>query len=168
MTDLELQRALAGELKKMCETHSLKKLDGEDWKAYNIYSQDKPYKDDEDDKAQEDYIIVLLDDEETFKDEAGKWKWKVCVQFIISIELYDESNQGNLILANLMNQIDSHFRKHCIVGGCCTMDSKSYKKFNHECYEGFYESALITYWEFPVIEPEWIDEETMEGIGEYV
>ena len=47
MTDLDLQDAIIKEIEKLTENQSLKKLNGEVWKDYNLYRQEKPYKDDE-------------------------------------------------------------------------------------------------------------------------
>ncbi|MDE7201929.1 MAG: hypothetical protein K2O91_08520 [Lachnospiraceae bacterium] len=99
MTDLDLQDAIIREIRGLVNNQSLKKLDDEVWKVYNIYRQDKPYKDDAEDEDQEDYIIVMLDEEDT--NDLGRWV--VTVHILISIMLLEKSHQGNLILANLMN-----------------------------------------------------------------
>lgn len=156
MTDLDLQDALMKELEELAEHQSLKKLDGEVWKDFNIYRQDKPYKDDEQDAGQEDYIIVMLDDEDT--DQDGRWI--VNVHMLISIMLFEEENQGNLILATLMNQIDLHLSKKGIIAGRYEMEREKYKRFNHECYPNYYECDYITRWKLP--------EANMEGVEEYI
>lgn len=150
MTDLELQDAIICEIKELAKRQSLKKMNGEVWKDFNIYKQEKPYKDDEDDEEQEDYIIVLINDEDT--DEDGNWI--VEIQFIISIILYEEAHQGNLILANLMNQLDMHFRKKGIIAGKYEMEAEAHKRFNHECPPTYYESALVTKWKIPAVQQE--------------
>lgn len=156
MTDLELQNALIGELEELVEHQSLKKLNGEVWKDFNIYRQDKPYKNDEEDDDQEDYIIVMLDEEET--DQDGRWI--VDVHMVISIFLFDEKKQGNVILATLMNQIDLHLSKKGIIAGRYEMEPKKYKAFNHECKPNYYECDFITRWKLPAA--------NMEGIGELI
>lgn len=154
MTDLELQQALVKELIYLTDHHSLKKLKGEDWKDFNIYIQDKPYKDDEDDDAQEDYLIVMIDDEDT--DSNGDWI--VQMHIIISICLYEEAHQGNIILANMMNVIDLHLRKKGIIGGKYQMEKEAHKRFNHECYPNYYECDYITSWKIPAPRAEFIEE----------
>lgn len=154
MTDLDLQDALIRELRGLAESQSLKKLDGEVWKDYNIYRQDKPYKDDEEDAEQEDYIIVMLDDEDTDSDGS----WIVTVHILISIMLFEEEHQGNLILANLMNQIDRHLCKKGLIADRYEMDEERHKRFNHECYPNYYECDYITKWRLPEISQEWIED----------
>ena len=83
MTDLHLQDALIQELKELTASHSLKKLNGEVWENYHIYRQDKPYKDEEETEEQADYIIVMIDDEDTDKDG----RWIVTIHMIFSIML---------------------------------------------------------------------------------
>lgn len=156
MTDLHLQDALIQELKYLTESHSLKKLNGDVWDNYHIYRQEKPYKDDDDVSEQEDYIIVMLDDEDT--DEDGCWI--VTVHMIFSIMLYDEENQGNLVLASLMNQVDLHLTKKGIIAGVYEMEKEKHKRFNQECYPNFYECDYITKWKLP--------EMNMEGIGDLI
>ena len=154
MTDLELQDALIREIKELVEHQSLKKLNGEVWKDFNIFRQDKPYKDDEADDDQEDYIIVMLDDEDT--DQDGRWI--VNVHMLISIMLFEEEHQGNLILATLMNQIDLHLSKKGIIAGKYEMEKEKHKRFNNECYPNYYECDLITRWKLPPVYMEGIDD----------
>lgn len=147
MTDLKLQEEIMGEIRALLDSQSLKKLDGSARKDFNVYRQDKPYKDDEEDEEQEDYIIVMLDDEDMGDDN----QWKVNVHILISIYLYDEEHQGNVILANLMNQIFMHFQKKGIIGGMFEMEHEAHKRFNQECYPNYYECDLITVWKLPEI-----------------
>ncbi len=154
MTDLALQEAIIQEIKEFTERQSLKKLEDEEWTDYNIYRQDKPYKDDGFDDDQEDYIIILIDDEDT--DPEGNWI--VTVQIIISIMLYEEQHQGNLILANLMNQMDMHFRKKGVINGQYEMEMERHKRFNHACPPNCYECAYITKWKLPDIQQEGLEE----------
>lgn len=156
MTDLDLQRELVHEVEELLEKQSLKKLDGEVWKNLNVYTQEKPYKDDDADEEQEDYIIVMLDDEDTDKDG----NWIVNVHMLMSITLYEEQHQGNLILANLMNQIDLHFMKKGIIAGKYEMETERHKRFNQECYPNYYECDYISKWKLP--------EAHMEGIEELI
>lgn len=157
MTDLDLQDAIIAELKELTEKQSLKKLNGEVWKDYNIYKQEKPYKDDEDDEDQEDYIIVMLDEEDT--DEEGNWM--VNVHILISIMLFEEQHQGNIILANLMNQIDLHFAKKGVIAGKYEVDkANKHKRFNDECFPNYYECDYISRWKLPAY--------NREGIGMFL
>lgn len=156
MTDLDLQNAIIREIQELIVNQSLKKLGDEVWKAYNIYRQDKPYKDDAEDEDQEDYIIVMLDEEDT--NELGRWV--VTVHIVISIMLLEESHQGNLILANLMNQLDQHFCKKGIIDGRYEMGRERHKRFNHECYPNYYECDYISKWELPEV--------YQEGIGDLI
>lgn len=153
MTDLDLQDAIIREIEELVEHQSLKKLDGEVWKDFDIYRQDKPYKDDGMDADQEDYIIVMLDDEDT--DQDGQWI--VNVHMLISIMLFEEEHQGNLILATLMNQIDLHLSKKGIIAGKYEMEKEKHKRFNNECYPNYYECDLITRWKLPLANMEGID-----------
>ena len=145
MTDLALQEAIINEIRRLTEQHSLKKADGEDWKDYAIYRQDKPYKDDMDDAAQEDYIIVMLDEE----DINSEGRWVVTVHIIISIMLPEDEQYGNLVLANLMNQLDLHFWTKRIIDNRYEMERERHKRFNHECYPNYFECDYITKWEMP-------------------
>lgn len=154
MTDLELQDALIREIEELVEHQSLKKLDGEVWKDFNIYRQDKPYKIDGEEDDQEDYIIVMLDDEDT--DQDGQWI--VTIHMLISIMLFEDEHQGNLILATLMNQIDLHLSKKGIIAGKYEMEKEKHKRFNNECYPNYYECDLITKWRLPAAHMEWDDD----------
>lgn len=153
MTDLDLQNAIIREIEELTEKQSLKKLDGEAWKDYNIYKQEKPYKDDEADMDQEDYIIVMLDDEDTNADG----EWVVNVHILLSIMLFEEQHQGNLILANLMNQLDLHFSKKKVIAGKYEMEVQRHKRFNNECYPNYYECDYITRWKLPAPHQEGIE-----------
>lgn len=154
MTDLDLQDVLIREIKELTDSQSLKKLDGEVWKDYKVYRQDKPYKDDETDEGQEDYIIVMLDDEDTDSDG----RWVVTVHILFSIMLFEEEHQGNLILANWMNQLDLHLCKKGVIGGRYEMEKERHKRFNNECYPNYYECDYITKWKLPEMNQEGIEE----------
>ncbi len=154
MTDLDLQDAIIREIQELTDNQSLKKLDGSVWRNYNIYRQDKPYKDDSDDAAQEDYIIVMLDEEDT----DGDGKWVVTVHIVMSIMLLEEEHQGNMILANLMNQLDLHFWKKRIIDSRYEIEQERHKRYNHECYPNYYECDYITKWKLPEV--------YQEGIGD--
>lgn len=153
MTDLDLQDVLIREIKELANRQSLMKMDGKVWKDYNIYRQDKPYKDDEEDADQEDYIIVMLDDEDTDPDG----RWVVTVHILISIMLFEEEHQGNLILANWMNQLDQYLCKKGVIGGRYEMEKERHKRFNNECYPNYYECDYITKWKLPESQKEGIE-----------
>ena len=156
MTVLDLQGAIIREIQELTVSQSLKKLDGEVWEDYNIYRQDKPYKNDAEEDDQEDYIIVMLDDEDT--NDAGHWV--VTVHIVISIMLMEEEHQGNLILANLMNQLDLHFMKKRVIDSRYEIENERHKRFNHECYPNYYECDYITKWVLPAVH--------QEGIGDLI
>lgn len=156
MTDLELQNALITEIEGLLERQSLKKPSGEAWRDIIVYRQDKPFKNDEDTEDQEDYIIVMLDDEDVGKD--GDGSWEVTVHIIISIMMYEVEHQGNILLANLMNQLDLHFRKQGFIGQRFEMLREAHKRFNHECYPNYYECDYITKWKLPLAQIEGIED----------
>lgn len=164
MTDIDLQTALIKELKDMCTEHSLmvpvRELDEDgqqdrltEWKDYNIYRQDKPYKAEELPEEQENYMIVAIWDEDTNEDG----DWIVEMHIIIGIELYEESRQGNLVLANLMNQIDYRLRTKGILCGQYEKELRAHKRFNDQCDPNYYECDYITYWKIPQIEQEGLE-----------
>lgn len=156
MTDLELQDEVICEIKNLLAHQSLKKPGGDVWTDIRVYRQDKPLKDDEDTEDQEDYIIVMLDDEDV--DGNGDGCWKVTLHIIISIMLYEVEHQGNILLADLMNQLDLHFRKMGIVGQRFEMLREAHKRFNHECFPNYYECDYITKWKLPTAQIEGIDD----------
>jgi hypothetical protein len=147
MTDLKLQEALVGEVREVLESQSVKLPGGSEWKNFHVYSQEKPYKNDEQDDDQENYIIVMLDDENLGEEN----RWKVHVHMIISICLYEEAHQGNMILADLMNKIYLHLVNRRFVAGMFEMEQEAHKRFNQECYKNFYECDLETVWKLPEI-----------------
>jgi len=164
MTDIDLQTAIMNELKDMCRDESLmmpiyeSDEDGparfDAWKEYNIYRQDKPYKNEELPEEQENYMLVTIGDEDT--DEDGNWI--VQIYIIIGISLYEESHQGNLILANLMNQIEYRFQTKGILVGQYQKEAKAHKRFSDQCEPDFYECNYITYWKIPQVIQEGLEE----------
>lgn len=164
MTDVDLQTAIIRELESMCKDESLmmpvyeptEDLIGQQfkaWKDFNIYRQDMPYKNEEMPDEQEDYLIVVIWDEDT--DDAGDWI--VEMHIIIGITLYEEEHQGNLILLNLMNQIDYRLRTKGILGKQYEKELKAHKRIN-ECEPNRYECDYITYWKIPQIIQEGLEE----------
>lgn len=152
MTDLELQDAVIREIRKLAEHQSLKKIDGEVWKDFNIYRQDKPYKNDVYDDGQEDYIVVMLDNEDIAED--GDGRWVVMLHIIINLMYEDPENQGNVILANLMNQIDLHFRRLGYLDGRFEMMREAHKCFDQEHDPTYVQCDYITTWKLPPLHME--------------
>lgn len=160
MTDLELQQALYEHVRSFLKDQGLEfpysnqetvvdEETGEEneqtiheWKPFNVYKQDKPYKTDENDEDEENYILIILNDEDG---EERSEDWIVEVQFIVGIELYEDDHQGNLIIANVMNKLWHYLRTHKIDGADLDRHDKA-KRFNQENYPNFYEGALITKW----------------------
>lgn len=156
MTDLELQDAVIREIRRLAERQSLKKQEGEVWKDFNIYRQDKPYKNDMYDEEQEDYIIVMLDDEDIEGD--GDGRWEVMLHIIICIMHEDRENQGNVILANLMNQIDLHFRRLGYLDQRFEMMRETHKRFDQDHAPTYFQCDYITKWKLPPIHMEDLEE----------
>lgn len=154
MTDLSLQDAVFEAVKEACKHYSVKIPKEKEWVPFNFYKQDKPYKTDDNDLDEENYIIVMVDDEDT--DENGDWI--VTLHIIASIYLDEDDAQGNLVLADLMNVIYMHLKKHPIIALQYEMEMEAHKRFNHECYPGFYECDLITKWKLPEIVPEGLED----------
>lgn len=157
MTDLELQKELYNRITAFLEEKGLQfpsmgEEAGEDpegeplaepsWKAFNVYIQDKPFKTDENDEEEENYIIIILNDEDG---RSNTEDWEIEIQFIVGIELYENEHQGNLIIANVMNNLWKLFRTTKIDGADLDRHNKA-KRFNQENYPNFYEGALITHW----------------------
>ena len=156
MTDIDLQRKIVKSLNELIENHGLAipKDSEEEWTDWNVYMQEKPYKTDENDELQEDYIIVFLTDEDT--DSDGNW---VCeIQFIIGFELFETEHQGHIILATAMNNIWQHFKTHDLDNGEYELLPKAHKRWNEENYPNYYEAALITRWKIKELE-------NLEGIA---
>ncbi|MCX4271878.1 MAG: hypothetical protein OSJ71_06415 [Acetatifactor sp.] len=155
MTDLDLQDAVIREIQALADHQSLKKLNGEVWKNLAIYRQDKPYKDDSNDDIQEDYILVMLGDEDM--EEKGDGQWVVTLHILICIGDEDPENQGNMALASLMNQLDLHFRKLGYVDQKYEMQKEAHKWFDHEIYPDFTQCDYVTKWKLPPVHIEGID-----------
>ena len=101
MTDLDLQKKLVGYTKKILEEQSLMRLDEQGlWQSFNVYANEVPVKTDYNDPYEQNYIIVLIGDEDEIDD-----KWRVEIQFIIGYADEDDNRQGHVITATLMNEI---------------------------------------------------------------
>jgi len=172
MVDTELQEILAKEVEKLIANHGLavpgrNPIDNPEieepyvkgdaiWKNWNVYRQEKPYKTDENDDELENYVIVIINDEDL--DSEGYWT--VEMQFIVSIELDEDDRQGHIIIASFMNELWKHFKTHNIAEGEAELVPKSAKKrWNQESYPNYYEAALICDWKFK-------DAEYVRGVEE--
>ena len=97
----------------------------------------------------------MLDDEDT--DSEGRWV--VTVHMLISTYVpfnEDTDHQGNMIIANIMNQIDLHLCKKGIIADMYEMEPQRKKRFSQECYQNYYECDYITKWKLPEINIEGI------------
>lgn len=168
MTDLDLQDAIIDELNEMIRQEKLQIAeDYEHIRDFKVYKQDKPYKSDyiniEDpnadyvDEAQENYILVVLDNEDL---DADGEHWTVMIHIIVSLHLYEEIHQGTVIIADILNNIYLWLKKKYIIGEQYSIESKAYKRFDWENYPVYSQGRLVTYWKLR--EPE------TEGLGEYL
>ncbi len=155
MTDLELQDAVIKEIGKLLEHQSLKKPNGQAWKNLSIYRQEKPYKDDINDELQEDYILVVLGDEDI--EENGDGCWMVTLHTVICLSNEDPENQENIALASLMNQIDLHFRKLGYIDQKYEMQKEAHKWFDNEHEAEYVQCDYVTKWKLPPVHMEGID-----------
>ena len=106
MTDLDLQEKLVERTKFVLEDQSIKHLDEEQlWQSFNVYANEVPVKTDYNDPYEENYIIVLLGDE----DEQSDGGWRVEVQYIIGYADTDDNRQGHVVTATLMNVLFMDF-----------------------------------------------------------
>ncbi len=154
MTDLDLAKSISKEVKSLIKENGLKKENGLNWKDFNIYDMDKPYKSDDDPDAQEDYIIIMIGDQDT--DSEGRWV--VQVHILVSIMLFDERHDGNAVILNVINQIDRRFSTKKILDGKYELEKEKHKRLNEECYPNYYEGDYITKWKLPAFNQEGIDE----------
>ena len=165
MVDTELQEILAQEVEKLIANHGLAipgRTESDDleteapyvkgdqvWKNWNVYRQEKPYKSDVNDEELENYVIVIINDE----DMDSEGNWTVQIQFIVAIELDEDDRQGHMILASFMNELWQHFKTNNIAEGEAELVPQSGKKrWNQESYPNFYEAALICNWKFKDVE----------------
>ncbi|MBO5551814.1 MAG: hypothetical protein J5966_07640, partial [Lachnospiraceae bacterium] len=175
-TDTELQDAVIEELKKV--KADWRKPGSTEWIDWKYYTQMKPQKQDailvdEDgnyvldengypimippetrDEDQEDYMVVMIDDEDENQD--GEW----VVQVIIAVSIYaeDDKNQGLRVIQDVLNRIWMHFAKQGIIAGKYEMEHGAKKRFNLENDTNFYEGVLITKWKLPRVFPESVSE----------
>lgn len=159
MTDLDLQKAIVDEVKEMIVSHHLQMCgEYDEIKDFTVYTQEKPYKNDYDidEEEQENYIIVMLDDEDINENQDY---WTVQVHIIISINLYEKQHQGNLIIADIMNNIHMWLTRKKSIGyqNQYKIEHRAHKRFNQECYPEYCEGDLITFWHLPIPEMEGVD-----------
>lgn len=102
------------------------------------------------DERQEDYIIVLIDDEDMGEDG----QWTVQIDIIVSMYCEDPLQQGNMVIQNVLNRIWMNFAKKAFIDNRYEMLKKAAKRFNQEAITNFYEGLLVTRWKLPRVFPE--------------
>lgn len=151
MTDLDLQKELANELRDHLLDDGIMMVRGKEFKDINVFKQDLPIKSDGDEDEDDDkiwnYIIVMIGDEDVVDGE-----WKVEIHFLIGIEDKDLQCQGNMNIAYIMNEIYMHLRKETFTGNRkeYEMEEEAHKRFNLNADYPYYEGDLITYWKLPL------------------
>ena len=145
MTDIDLQKKLVQRVKDVLEEMSLKRTEGEEWYDFNVYANELPVKTDYNDEFEENYIVVIIGDE----DEKENGSWNVEIQFIIGYHDEDENRQAHIVLYTLMNNIYMDLKEGLPVDNRYDLLNKSHKRFADQHREGFYESALIMTWNIP-------------------
>lgn len=173
-TDIELQEALIKEIKKM-NLDWRKPGTASQWIDWKYYRQMKPYKtdqmlvdadgtplldengypimipDDTRDPDQENYIIVLIDDEDINADD----EWVVQIDIIVSIYCEDPQQQGGAVIQDILNRIWMGFKKKAFIADRYQMvNGFGRKRFNQEAITNFYEGLLVTKWKLPRVFPE--------------
>ncbi len=172
-TDLDLQKALIEEIKKINLDWRKPGTAGQ-WIDWKYYRQMKPYKQDmiltdadgtplvdEDghpimipdetrDLDQENYIIVMIDDE----DMNSNGEWVVQIIMIVSMYCEDPEQQGNMVIQDVLNRIWMGLAKKGIIADRYEMEPFGRKRFNQEAITNFYEGILITKWKLPRVFPE--------------
>jgi hypothetical protein len=154
MLDTDLQQALVDELKEYVFKDGVQFVKDGQLKPIHIYAQTLPDKVNEEEDQERDaewnYVVVMLGDEDIVDG-----KWKVEIHFSIGIIDEGEDNQGNINIANMMNQIFLHMCKKGIIKDRYVMDTdEAYKRFEYGIEEPYYSGDLITYWRLPVPEME--------------
>lgn len=145
MTDLDLQEKLIVRIKDIMEKYSLKRTDDEEWYDFNIYANELPVKTDYNDDEEQNYIVVIIGDE----DERQDGSWDVEMQIIFGYADRDENRQAHVVLYTLMNNIFMDLKKHESIDERYELLTKSHKRYADQHREGFYESALIMTWTIP-------------------
>lgn len=153
MTDLDLQKNIVDKLQKLLMSQGIMFLLVDKLENLKVYIQDLPIKDDEDDEALRNYVLVMIGDEDVQDDE-----WNVEIHFSINIEDRDRDRSGNINVLYMMNEIYAYFVKNGIVGKHCRMEKEAHKRLNMEAQYPFYEGDLITYWKLPVPDEEGLEE----------
>lgn len=153
MTDIELQKDIVVDLRKFLKDDGIMMPLGMDFSKIKIYPQDLPLKGDEDDEELRNYIVVMIGEQESNREE-----WNVEMHFSICIEDRSRNRSGNLNILYLMNEIYTHFIKEGIVGKHCSMENEAKKILNLEAPFPYYEGDLITNWKLPLPNQEGLEE----------
>ncbi len=171
-TDIELQEAVIKDLKKISgDWQKPGSNRGIDWKYYTqmkpqkkdaiLVDEDGNYVIDENgypimippevrDEDQEDYMVVMIDDE----DENAETGWVVNIIIAVSVYIEDDKNQGMRVIQDILNRIWLHFAKKGIIAEKFEMERGAKKRFNLENITNFYEGVLMTKWKLPMVFPE--------------
>lgn len=153
MTDIELQKDIVNDLRNFFETDGIMMPLGKEFSELKVYPQDLPLKEDEDDEELRNYIVVMIGEQESNREE-----WNVEMHFSICIEDKSHKRSGNLNILYLMNEIYTHFIKEGIVGKHCSMENEAKKILNLEAPFPYYEGDLITNWKLPLPNQEGLEE----------
>lgn len=153
MTDLELQKDICDELSHLLESQGIMFLLIDKLEDIKVYRQDLPIKDDEDDEALRNYVVVMIGDEHV---EDGEWN--VEIHFSLNIEDRDKDRSGNINILYMMNEIYAYFVKRGIIGKHCKMEEVAHKILNLESQYPFYEGDLVTNWKLPLPNEEGLED----------
>lgn len=145
MTDISLQQDIIAELKSFLQNHGIMMLWKQEFSELSVYRQELPLKDEEDDKMQCNYILVMIGDQ-----DADEEQWDTEIHFSICIEDRDEDRSGDINVLYLMNEIYNHFIQKGIVGKDGKMEKKAHKRLNTQALFPYYEGDLITHWKLPL------------------
>lgn len=148
MTPLELQDDLCDELKELFKNYRLKKPDGTEVKL-NIYPQEVPYNETEEDDDPIPYLIVRLNDGA----DTGEKDSFNTVNLVIIGGVWDaeKTAQGHRDLLNIFQKIYERFhkvpnlkKKYMYAGNFhwATQEDNYYPYFFGACRISFYISAI--------------------------
>ncbi len=153
MTDIELQKVIAGDLQEFLKQDGIMMPLGEDFADIKVYTQDLPVKQDEDDQELRNYIVVMIAEE-----TAGEDEWNVEIHFSVNIEDRDKARSGSVNVLYLMNEIYTHYTKTGVIGRHYRMETEAHKVLNLEAPFPYYEGDLITYWKLPLPNQEGLED----------
>lgn len=145
MTDIQLQEDIVEELKEFLRSHGIMMPWKSEFSELNVYRQQLPLKDEEDDRLQSNYIVVIIGEQ-----NADEEQWDVEIHFSICIEDRDADRGGDINVLYLMNEIYMFFIGKGIIGGHVKMEKKAHKRLNAEPLFPYYEGDLITHWKLPL------------------